>query len=102
VVPFFFKFILRDCLISLTQKGLRAVSRVRLQVKFRGAVVGDFYADVLVEDKVPLELKAVSFVLPEYKTQTRSYLKNRRRVQSSRFSVQPTPRFARVGAQTKV
>lgn len=38
-------------LITLKQKGLEAVAQVRLQVKFRGAIVGDFYADLLVEGK---------------------------------------------------
>ena len=62
-------------LVALRQKGLIAVSQIKLQVKFRGVIVGDFYADILVEDKVLLELKAVRQILPEHKAQTINYLK---------------------------
>lgn len=34
-----------------------------------------FYADLLVEEKVIVELKAVSELLPEHKAQTINYLK---------------------------
>ena len=62
-------------LVALRQKGLNAVSQVKLQVKFRGVIVGDFFADVLVDNKVLLELKAVRRVLAEHKAQTINYLK---------------------------
>ncbi len=42
---------------------------------FRGIIVGDFRVDILVEEKVLLELKAVSRILPEHKAQTINYLK---------------------------
>lgn len=60
---------------ALKQKGLNAISQVPLHVKFRGVLVGDFYADLLVEDKVLIELKAVSRILNEHKAQTINYLK---------------------------
>ena len=62
-------------LVALRQKCLNAVSQVKLQVKFRGVIVGDFYADILVEEKVLIELKAVSRILSEHKAQTINYLK---------------------------
>jgi GxxExxY protein len=62
-------------MVALRQKGLNAASQVRLQVKFRGVIVGEFYADILVENKVLLELKAVSRILPEHKAQVINYLK---------------------------
>ena len=61
--------------IALQQKGLTVSTQVPLQVKFRGIVVGQFYADILVEGKVIVELKAVSRVLPEHKAQVINYLK---------------------------
>ena len=36
-------------LIALVQKGLRVRSQVPLQVRFRGEVVGDFFADIMNE-----------------------------------------------------
>ena len=62
-------------LVALKQKGLNAVCQVPLKVKFRGVIVGEFYADVLVEEKVLVELKAVSRVLSEHKAQVINYLK---------------------------
>ncbi|MEK7723998.1 MAG: GxxExxY protein [Acidobacteriota bacterium] len=62
-------------MVALKQKGLKVVSQVPLQVKFRGVIVGEFYADLLVEDKVIVELKAISRILPEHKAQTINYLK---------------------------
>lgn len=65
----------RALLVALRQKGLNAVRQVSLNVKFRGAVVGEFYADILVDDKVIIELKAVSRITPEHKAQIINYLK---------------------------
>lgn len=62
-------------LVALKQKDFNAISQMRLQVKFRGVIVGDFYADLFVEGKILVELKAVSRVLPEHKAQVINYLK---------------------------
>lgn len=61
--------------VALKQKNLNAVCQVPLHVRFRGVIVGDFYADMLVERKVLIELKAVSRILPEHKAQVINYLK---------------------------
>ena len=61
--------------VALRQKGLTLVCQVPLKVKFRGVVVGDFYADMLVENKVLLELKSVSRIMPAHKAQVINYLK---------------------------
>jgi GxxExxY protein len=62
-------------LIALCQKGLEVVAQAPLRVTFRGAIVGDFYADLLVEKKVIVELKAVSALCPEHQAQVINYLK---------------------------
>jgi len=62
-------------LIALEQKGLRAKSQEPLMVRFRGEVVGKFYADILVEDRVIIELKAVRSLVPEHQAQLINYLK---------------------------
>src|SRR5437763_11663533 len=62
-------------LLALQQKGIRAAPQVPLSVLFRGSVVGEFYADILVEDKVMLELKAVHALTPEHQAQLINYLK---------------------------
>ncbi len=64
----------RALLICLSERGLSARSEVPLKVWFRGEVVGDFVADIVVEGKVIVELKAVSKLLPEHQAQLINYL----------------------------
>jgi len=61
-------------LIALRDKGLAAQAQVPLAVHFRGMVVGDFYADIVVENQVIVELKAVKQLSPEHLAQTINYL----------------------------
>jgi GxxExxY protein len=44
-------------------------------VKFRGQTVGDFYADIVVNGQLILELKAVKTINPEHEAQLINYLK---------------------------
>lgn len=62
-------------IIALQQKGLKVESQVPLKVLFRGAVVGEFYADVLVENKILIELKAINNLANEHFAQLINYLK---------------------------
>jgi len=60
--------------LALRQKGLLAISQHPVRVMFRGECVGDFYADILVEEKVIVELKAVKAIAPEHQAQVINYL----------------------------
>lgn len=62
-------------IIVLTQIGLKAAEQIPLKVKFRGQVVGDFYPDLLVEDRLIIELKAVKSLMSEHEAQVINYLK---------------------------
>ena len=62
-------------LVVLKEMGLKVQSQVPLNVKFRGISVGDFFADIIVEDCVILELKAVKQLAPEHMAQLINYLK---------------------------
>lgn len=64
----------RALILALQQKGVVALSQQACKVMFRGECVGDFYADILVEGKVIVELKAVKAIAPEYQAQTINYL----------------------------
>jgi len=61
-------------LLVLRQKGLLAISQHPVKVLFRGECVGDFYADIFVEEKVIVELKAVKTIAPEHQAQIINYL----------------------------
>lgn len=61
-------------LLALRQKGLSATAQQPLNVSFRGENVGEFYADILVEQKVLVELKAVKTLASEHQAQVINYL----------------------------
>jgi GxxExxY protein len=61
--------------LALRQKGLKGESQKPIAVNFRGESVGQFYADLFVDEKVIVEIKAVSILLPEHKAQVINYLK---------------------------
>jgi GxxExxY protein len=46
-----------------------------LKVCFREQIVGDFYADILVEDSVIVELKVAKALCAEHEAQLINYLK---------------------------
>jgi GxxExxY protein len=66
---------LKALIIALTASGLKAEEEVPLKVTFRGKVVGIFYTDILVENRLILELKAVKSLTGEHEAQLINYLK---------------------------
>lgn len=62
-------------LMVLSTRGLEAEAQVPLKVKFRGVVVGEFVADIVVEKKIVVELKVVDCLLTQHQAQLINYLK---------------------------
>ena len=72
----FLESVYRKALVlALRQRGLLVEFEQPVQVLFRGVSVGDFFADLIVESKVIVELKAVRTLLPEHQAQLINYLK---------------------------
>jgi GxxExxY protein len=61
--------------IELDRKVLMFVQNVQLQVKYRGTIVGDYIADMIVENRVILELKACASLDPSQSAQLMNYLR---------------------------
>ena len=61
-------------MIALSDAGLSVQSQKPVRVLFRGKPVGDFYADLIVEEKVMVELKSAKALIPEHEAQTINYL----------------------------
>jgi len=61
--------------IALIEAGMRVVQQSSIPVYFRGRQVGDYRCDLLVEDRVILELKAVKAITPEHQAQVLNYLR---------------------------
>ena len=61
-------------LIELSKNGISATTEVPIDVYYDDCVVGEFRADLVVEDKIIIELKAVHNLLPIHETQLVNYL----------------------------
>ena len=61
-------------MIALLDKGISVESQKPITVRFRGRPVGNFYADLLMEGSVIVELKAVKALAPEHQAQVINYL----------------------------
>ncbi len=59
---------------ELSARGIRVEQHKHLPVCYKGVPVGDFEADILVEGKLILELKAVEALHPRHAAQARNYL----------------------------
>jgi GxxExxY protein len=62
-------------LIELKKRGLNAESQVPINVKYKDEIVGDYFADIVVENKVILELKSVDLLQKIHEAQLLNYLK---------------------------
>jgi len=65
----------RALLIELRKRGLKAQSEVPIQVLYKGELVGDYFADIVVEDRIILELKAIEKLQTVHEAQLLNYLK---------------------------
>lgn len=62
-------------MLVFKEKGIQAINNVPLNVKFKGILIGEFRADLLVENKVLIELKAVNLLNKQHEAQLINYLK---------------------------
>ena len=65
--------------IELHDAGLAVKTQVPIRVYYKRQVVGDYHADMLIENHVLLELKAVSTLRPEHEAQLLNYLRATRK-----------------------
>ena len=61
--------------LELRKNGLKVQQQHGIQVRYDGVVVGEFAADLLVEDKVIIELKATKALDDMHMAQCLNYLK---------------------------
>ena len=62
-------------LIELEKAGLKAKKEAPVKVFYEERIVGDYIADIIVEDKVILELKSIKDLHPAHEAQLTNYLK---------------------------
>lgn len=61
--------------VELRTMGLKVTKQQNIKVTYKNIEVGDYYADLLVEDRVIIELKAAEALAPEHELQLINYLK---------------------------
>ncbi len=61
--------------VELVSRKLKAETESEIQVRYKGVVVGDYQADLLVEDKVIVELKVAKEYQPANEAQLLNELK---------------------------
>ncbi len=62
-------------MVELKDRQLKAEAQVPLSVKYKGEIVGEYFSDIVVEDKVILELKALDSLEKIHQAQILNYLK---------------------------
>jgi GxxExxY protein len=65
----------RAMMIELSSEGLTVNAQHPVPVYYRDRLVGDYTADIIVEDTIVLELKAAEAVVEEHELQLINYLK---------------------------
>ncbi|MGH7800174.1 MAG: GxxExxY protein [Thermodesulfobacteriota bacterium] len=62
-------------MLLFRREGIQAKQQAPIKVCFEGEIVGDYFADILVEDKIILELKVLEKITDVHIAQALNYLK---------------------------
>ena len=62
-------------MIEFKKEGIFAVAQFAIKVFYEGEVIGEYYADILVDNKVIVEIKAAKHLVEENEAQLLNYLK---------------------------
>ena len=74
--PGFLEKVYENALVEeLRRRGLKVENQVPIEVKYKGVRVGEYFADLLVEGKVIVELKTVEQLERVHSAQLLNYLK---------------------------
>ena len=60
---------------ELESRGLKVTTQKAIKIKYKDKDVGIYFADIIVEDKVIVELKVVEFLSKIHKAQAINYLR---------------------------
>ena len=86
----------RSLQLALEQAGLKVEREVEINVHFRSQLVGVFKADLIVENKVILELKSARAIDSMHESQLLNYLRATNIEIGLLFNFGPKPQFRRL------
>jgi GxxExxY protein len=61
--------------LELKNRGFKVEAQKQIKVFYKSCIVGDYYADLVVNDIIILELKATDYIIPEFEFQLVNYLR---------------------------
>ena len=82
-------------MIELRKAGLNPEQQKRIDVYYDGEIVGEYFADIVVNDLIILELKVAEAIAPEHEAQLLNYLKGTEVELGLLFNFGPKPQFIR-------
>lgn len=82
-------------MIELRKQGIDAVQQSRIDVYYEAEIVGDYFADLLVDGKVLVELKAANQIAADHEAQLLNYLKATQNEVGLILNFGPKPQIAR-------
>ncbi len=62
-------------MIELKKGNINAISQFPIQVLYEGEIIGEYYADIIVNSKVIIEIKASKRLVEENEAQLLNYLR---------------------------
>ena len=65
----------RALVVECRQRGIRAIPQAPVAVSYKGEQVGEYFADILVEDGLIVELKCAAALSDEHLAQCLNYLR---------------------------
>ncbi len=82
-------------MMELKNRGIKSYSQSPIVVKYCGEPVGEYFADILVEDVVIVEIKAARSIIQEHEAQLLNYLKATKIEVGLLLNFGPVPQFKR-------
>ena len=62
-------------MIEFTKENIPAKCQSPIRVMYEGSIIGEYYADILVDKKVIVEIKATKYLVKDNEAQLLNYLK---------------------------
>lgn len=65
----------KSLLIELKENNLSTIRQKQINVYYKNNLVGEYKSDIIIENKILIEIKAVSKLIPDHEAQLINYLK---------------------------
>ena len=82
-------------MIEFQKEGLHAVQQSPIDVTYEDEIVGQYFADMIVDGKVIIEIKAKKSLMPEDTAQLLNYLKAKDKEVGLLLNFGPKPEISR-------